>query len=78
LKGFSKLKILTEGYSVQKQASTTITYLHSWSKIQGEIRARRICMVTEDKIRRKKQESQLKLEGKLHDFEVIFSIDYFQ
>ncbi|WJX22402.1 hypothetical protein P8452_11710 [Trifolium repens] len=73
LKGFSKLKILTEGYSVQKQASTTITYLHSWSKIQGEIRARRICMVTEDKIRRKKQESQLKLEGKLHDFEVEWS-----
>lgn len=74
MKGFSKLKNLTQGYSIQKQASTTITYLHSWSKIQGEIRARRICMVTEDKIRRKKQESQLKLEEKLHDFEVIFSL----
>lgn len=73
LKGFTKLKILTEGYSVQKQASTTITYLHSWSKIQGAIRARRVCMVTEDRIRRKKQESQLKLEEKLHDFEVEWS-----
>ncbi|XP_004485866.1 protein IQ-DOMAIN 9 [Cicer arietinum] len=73
LKGFTKLKILTQGYSVQKQASTTITYLHSWSKIQGEIRARRICMVTEDRIKRKKQESQLKLEEKLHDLEVEWS-----
>ncbi|KAL5096812.1 hypothetical protein RYX36_001139 [Vicia faba] len=73
LKGFTKLKNLTQGYSIQKQASTTITYLHSWSRIQGEIRARRICMVTEDKIRRKKQESQLKLEEKLHDFEVEWS-----
>ncbi|XP_027367130.1 protein IQ-DOMAIN 1-like [Abrus precatorius] len=70
LKGFTKLKILTDGYSVKKQASTAITYLHSWSKIQSEIRARRICMVTEDRIRRKKLESQLKLEAKLHDLEV--------
>ncbi|KAL5157355.1 Protein IQ-DOMAIN 1 [Glycine soja] len=70
MKGFTKLKILTEGFSVKKQASTAVTYLHSWSKIQAEIRARRICMVTEDRIRRKKLESQLKLEAKLHDLEV--------
>ncbi|XP_020205073.1 protein IQ-DOMAIN 1 [Cajanus cajan] len=70
MKGFTKLKILTEGFSAKKQASTAITYLHSWSKIQAEIRARRICMVTEDRIRRKKLESQLKLEAKLHDLEV--------
>ncbi|XP_014517626.1 protein IQ-DOMAIN 1 isoform X1 [Vigna radiata var. radiata] len=73
VKGFSKLKILTEGFSVKKQASTAITYLHSWSKIQAEIRDRRICMVTEDRIRRKKLESQLKLEAKLHDLEVEWS-----
>ena len=72
LKGFTKLKILTQGHSVRKQASTAITYLHSWSKIQAEIRARRICMVTEDRIRRKKLDSQLKLEAKLHDLEVTF------
>ncbi|RDX64340.1 Protein IQ-DOMAIN 1 [Mucuna pruriens] len=70
MRGFTKLKTLTEGYSVKKQASTAITYLHSWSKIQAEIRVRRICMVTEDKIRKKKLESQLKLEAKLHDLEV--------
>ncbi|TKY59184.1 IQ-DOMAIN 1 [Spatholobus suberectus] len=70
LKGFTKLKIQTQGCSAQKQAVTTITYLHSWSKIQAEIRARRICMVTEDRIRRKKLHSQLKLEAKIHDLEV--------
>ncbi|KAL2321094.1 hypothetical protein Fmac_030063 [Flemingia macrophylla] len=70
LKGFTKLKTQTQGYTVQKQAITTITYLHSWSKIQAEIRTRRICMVTEDRIRRKKLHSQLKLEAKIHDLEV--------
>ncbi|KAG5023421.1 hypothetical protein JHK85_019763 [Glycine max] len=70
LRGFTKLKIQTQGSSVQKQAATTITYLHSWSKIQAEIRARRICMVTEDRIRRKIIHSQLKLESKIHDLEV--------
>ncbi|KAK7400650.1 hypothetical protein VNO78_11889 [Psophocarpus tetragonolobus] len=70
LRGLTKLKILTQGSSVQKQANTTITHLHSWSKIQAEIRARRICMVTEDRIRRKIVHSQLKLESKIHDLEV--------
>ncbi|KAG4959843.1 hypothetical protein JHK87_036476 [Glycine soja] len=70
LRGFTKLKIQTQGSSAKKQAVTTITYLHSWSKIQAEIRARRICMVTEDRIRRKIIHSQLKLEAKIHDLEV--------
>ncbi|XP_054776758.1 protein IQ-DOMAIN 9-like isoform X1 [Prosopis cineraria] len=70
LKGFAKLKIMTLRHSVKKQAETTLTYLHEWSKVQSEIRARRICMVTEDRIRRKKLESQQKLEAELHDLEV--------
>ncbi|XP_028766500.1 protein IQ-DOMAIN 1 isoform X2 [Neltuma alba] len=70
LKGFAKLKIATQRHSVKKQADTTLSYLHEWSKIQSEIRARRICMVTEDRVRRKKLESQQKLEAKLHDLEV--------
>eukprot|EP00256_Glycine_max_P065402 XP_025979997.1 protein IQ-DOMAIN 1 [Glycine max] len=45
LTGFTKLKIQTKGSSAKKQVVTTITYLHSWSKIQDEIKARRICMV---------------------------------
>ncbi|KAF7803360.1 protein IQ-DOMAIN 1-like [Senna tora] len=73
LKGFAKLKIMTQGYSVKNQASRTVSCLHQWSKIQAEIRDRRLCMVTEDRIRRKKLESQLKLEAKLHDLEVEWS-----
>ena len=71
------MKIQTQGSSVQKQAATTITYLHSWSKIQAEIRARRICMVTEDRIRRKIIHSQLKLEAKIHDLEVTCKANRF-
>ncbi|KAH1217215.1 Protein IQ-DOMAIN 1 [Glycine max] len=77
LRGFTKLKIQTQGSSAKKQAVTTITYLHSWSKIQAEIRARRICMVTEDRIRRKIIHSQLKLEAKIHDLEVTCKANRF-
>lgn len=70
LKGIRRLQVLTQGHSVKQQASTTLSYLQSWGKIQAQIRARRICMVTEGRIRQKKQDNQLKLEAKLHDLEV--------
>ncbi|XP_052202058.1 protein IQ-DOMAIN 9 isoform X2 [Diospyros lotus] len=70
LKGIFRLQILTQSQSVSKQASTTLSHLHSWSRIQGQIRARRVAMVTEGRIRQKKLENQLKLEAKLHDLEV--------
>ena len=70
LKGTVRLKIITQNYSVKKQAATTLNYLHSWSQTQAQIRARRLCMVTESRLRQKKLENQLKLEAKLHDLEV--------
>lgn len=70
LKGFKRLQVLSEGHSIQKQTATTSSHIRSWSKIQAEIRARRAGMVTEGRIKQKKQESQLKLEAKLHDLEV--------
>ncbi|KAA8519700.1 hypothetical protein F0562_013855 [Nyssa sinensis] len=73
LKGIVRLQILTQGHSLRKQALTTLRYLHSWSRIQSQIRARRQCMVTEGQIRQKKLENQLKLEAKLHDLEVEWS-----
>lgn len=69
-KRIERLQVLAQGHSVKKQASTTLSYIQSWSKIQAQIRARRICMVTEGRIRQKKQDNQLKLEAKLHDLEV--------
>ncbi|KAL0305667.1 UNVERIFIED_CONTAM: protein IQ-DOMAIN 1 [Sesamum radiatum] len=59
--------------SVMKQASTTLSRLHSWSRIQAQIRARRVHMVLEGRLRQKKLENQLKLEAKLHDLEVEWS-----
>lgn len=70
LKRIGKLHILSQNFSTKKQAATTLVYLHSWSKVQAQIRARRICMVTEGRLRQKKLENQLKLEAKLHDLEV--------
>lgn len=70
LKGKVRLQALKQGYPVQKQATTTLGHLHSWCKLQAQIRARRLCMVTEGRIKQKKQENRQKLEAKLHDLEV--------
>ncbi|XP_042509373.1 protein IQ-DOMAIN 9-like isoform X2 [Macadamia integrifolia] len=73
LKGTVRLQALTQGYPTKKQASTTLNYLHSWNRIQTQIKARRISMVTEGRINQKKLENQLKLEAKLHEIEVEWS-----
>lgn len=38
--------------------------------MQQEIGARRLCMVTEYRVKQKKLENQLKLEAKIHELEV--------
>lgn len=43
--------------------------------MQQEIRARRLCMVTEYRVKQKKLENQLKLEAKIHELEVS-TIDF--
>ncbi|TYI59416.1 hypothetical protein E1A91_D10G035100v1 [Gossypium mustelinum] len=73
LKGIVRLQAKTKTYSIKKQATTTLNYLHSWSNIQAQIRARRLCMVTEGHLRQKKIANQLKLEAKLHELEVEWS-----
>ncbi|KAK4485282.1 hypothetical protein RD792_007915, partial [Penstemon davidsonii] len=70
MKGTVRLQNLVQRDFVKKQASTTLNHLHSWSRIQSQIRSRRAHMVTEGRLRQKKLESQLKLESKLHDLEV--------
>ncbi|KAB2029449.1 hypothetical protein E1A91_D05G170500v1 [Gossypium mustelinum] len=73
LKGIVRLQAQTLNSSIKKQATTTLNYLHSWSIIQAQIRARRLCMVTEGHLRQKKIANQIKLEAKLHDIEVEWS-----
>lgn len=70
LKGISRLHSMIQGPSVKKQASTTLSALHSWNRIQTEIRACRVRMVIEGRLKQKKLENQLKLETKLHNLEV--------
>lgn len=55
----------------REQTSTTLNYIHSWSRIQDQIKARRVCMITEATIKQKKLENQLKLESKINELEVV-------
>lgn len=69
VRGITRLQRVIKGRSARYQASSTLSYLHSWSRIQAQLRARRLSMVTESWINRKKQENQLKLEAKLRDLQ---------
>ncbi|XP_016455295.1 protein IQ-DOMAIN 9 [Nicotiana tabacum] len=73
LKGNARLQFLTQHPSVKKQASSALNYIHSWNRMQTEIRDRRVRMVTEGRLERKKLENQLKLEAKLQNLEVEWS-----
>ncbi|XP_009785151.1 protein IQ-DOMAIN 10 [Nicotiana sylvestris] len=62
-----------EGLSVNNQVVGTLKQIHCWSKIQSEIRARRLSMVTQDHNKQKKIQNQQKLDAKLHELEVEWS-----
>ncbi|KAJ6894059.1 protein IQ-DOMAIN 1 isoform X1 [Populus alba x Populus x berolinensis] len=70
LKGAVRFNVPIHGQDTQKQASSTLSHIHSWSNIQTQIRARRHHMVTEGRIKQKKLENQLKLDAKLQELEV--------
>ncbi|XP_004232951.1 protein IQ-DOMAIN 9 [Solanum lycopersicum] len=73
LKGHTRLQSLTQRPSVKKQASSALNYICSWNTMQNEIRARRVHMVMEGHLKRKKHENQLKLETKLQNIEIEWS-----
>ncbi|KAF5460933.1 hypothetical protein F2P56_020767 [Juglans regia] len=70
LKDTARFQSLIQDHTYMKQASTALSYTHSWCRIQDQIRTRRLRMVQEGRIRQKKSENQLKLEAKLHELEV--------
>ncbi|XP_059661455.1 protein IQ-DOMAIN 10-like [Cornus florida] len=70
LRGTVRFNSLIEVNNAAMQTSNTLSHIHSWSRIQADIRARRLCMVAESRIRKKKLENQLKLEAKLHELQV--------
>ncbi|XWS10065.1 hypothetical protein CRYUN_Cryun39dG0043900 [Craigia yunnanensis] len=69
LRDAGRFNILIQGHTVKKQTSSTLSYLHSWCNVQSQIRGRRLCMVTEGRLKQKKMENQMKLEAKLHELE---------
>lgn len=62
--------MLIQGHPVKNQTASTLGLLHSWCDIQSQIRARRLCMVTEGRVKQRKMENQMKLEAKLNELEV--------
>ncbi|KAG2677759.1 hypothetical protein I3760_12G111400 [Carya illinoinensis] len=74
LKDTARFQSLTQDHTYMKQASTALSYTHSWCRIQDQIRTRRLRMVQEGRIRQKNSENQLKLEAKLHELEVEWCI----
>ncbi|KAI3716228.1 hypothetical protein L6452_23427 [Arctium lappa] len=70
VQGTSKFQALIEADALSKQALHALDRIHFWSKIQSEIRTRRLCMVTESRIKQKKLQNHMKLESKLHELEV--------
>ncbi|KAD6794433.1 hypothetical protein E3N88_05400 [Mikania micrantha] len=69
LQGVSKFQALVETDAHTKQASSALDRIHFWSKIQLELRNRRICMIKESRLKQKKLQNQLKIESKLHELE---------
>ncbi|WJX73201.1 IQ-domain [Trifolium repens] len=64
-----KFDALIQDHMATDQTATTLNYIHSWSRIQDEIRARRICMITAARIKQRRLESQLKVEAKINELE---------
>lgn len=57
--------MLMEGDFGKKQTSNTLRNLQTWSKIQAQIRTRRLAMVEDSGIKQKKLENQLRLDAKM-------------
>ncbi|KAG5569159.1 hypothetical protein H5410_058925 [Solanum commersonii] len=69
IRGAVRFQGVIEGLSVNNQIAGTLKQIHCWSKIQSEIRARRLNMVTQGHKKQKKIQNQQKLEAKLHELE---------
>jgi len=74
MKGAIRFQKMTQAQSVRKQATSTLSHLHIWSRVQAQIRDRRQSMVIEGRLKQKKLENQMKLEAKLHDLEVSMEL----
>ncbi|KAL3503155.1 hypothetical protein ACH5RR_037604 [Cinchona calisaya] len=70
LRAIGRCKGAITALTGEKQACSALNCIHFWTKMQAEIKARRVGMVNESRIQQKKQENRLKLEAKLQELEV--------
>ncbi|XP_019426107.1 PREDICTED: protein IQ-DOMAIN 1-like [Lupinus angustifolius] len=70
LRGADTFEDLVQDDMARDQTETTLNYIHSWSRIQEQIKARRLCMIIESRIKRKNLENQLKHDAKINELEV--------
>ncbi|CAL0303745.1 unnamed protein product [Lupinus luteus] len=70
VRGAVKFEAFFQDHADGDQTATALNYIHSWARIQNQIRARRLSMIAEARIKQKKLEKQLKLEAKIHELEV--------
>ncbi|KAE9617026.1 putative IQ motif, EF-hand binding protein [Lupinus albus] len=73
VRGAVKFEAFFQDHTDGDQTETALNYIHSWTRIQNQIRARRCSMIAEARIKQKKLENQLKLEAKIHELEVEWS-----
>jgi len=70
-KGALKHEATIQDHMAKEQAITALNYIHLWSRLQEQIKARRLHMLTEASIKQKKLENQLKLAAKIHELQVL-------
>ncbi|XP_062093435.1 protein IQ-DOMAIN 10-like [Humulus lupulus] len=70
VKGTGQAREFVRVHTVKDQTISALSHIHSWSRIQDQIKARRLSMVKEARIKQKKLENQMKLEAKIHELEV--------
>ncbi|KAG4390127.1 hypothetical protein GLYMA_06G232400v4 [Glycine max] len=73
LRGAVKFEALIQDHMAREQTVTALNYIHTWSRMQDQIKARRLYMITEARIKQKRLENQLKLEAKIHELQVEWS-----
>lgn len=72
LRNKKKLHALTQQIANRNiRGSNVMGYIRTWNRVQSRISDRRFSMVTEGRLKQKKLESQMKVEAKLHNLEVI-------
>ncbi|KAL3016503.1 hypothetical protein AAZX31_06G216900 [Glycine max] len=69
LRGAVKFEALIQDHMAREQTVTALNYIHTWSRMQDQIKARRLYMITEARIKQKRLENQLKLEAKIHELQ---------